>query len=152
MFKKIHSNRDPRDTVFSELKKEYAAYFGKVAIRTRAFTERHPKRLFGAMVFCIAVSAALSFTVFRKPLPLLNPASRQAGYKTQPKKETGPVSDGFGEILQLSSVLKETIALKKEVDSISAKKTLDNADSTILLKDLDRLRQINRPKGTRAVH
>ena len=29
MCKRLHSNRDPRDTVYSELKKEFSPYFGK---------------------------------------------------------------------------------------------------------------------------
>lgn len=143
MFRKIHSNRDPRDTVYTELKKEFAVYFGKAGSCGREFTERFPKILFGAMIFCIVVSIALSFTVFRKPAPV-KPAQPPAELKKPPKTSLSPLSDGFSEILRTGSALKETIGLKKEVDSITAQKTFSKADSTVLLKDLDNLQQINK--------
>jgi len=140
MFRKIHSNRDPRDTVYTELKKEFAVYFGKAGNCGREFTERFPKILFGAMIFCIVVSIALSFAVFRKPLPV--------AVKQRPKSTLKPLNDGFSEILRVGSALKETISLKKQVDSITAKKVMSKTDSLLLEKDLDLLQQINnRPQG-----
>ena len=140
MFRKIHSNRDPRDTVYTELKKEFAVYFGKAGSCGREFTERFPKILFGAMIFCIVVSIALSFAVFRKPLPV--------AVKQRPKSTLKPLNDGFSEILRVGSALKETISLKKQVDSITAKKVMSKTDSLLLEKDLDLLQQINnRPQG-----
>jgi len=140
MFRKIHSNRDPRDTVYTELKKEFAVYFGKAGNCGREFTERFPKILFGAIIFCIVVSIALSFAVFRKPLPV--------AVKQRPKSTLKPLNDGFSEILRVGSALKETISLKKQVDSITAKKVMSKTDSLLLEKDLDLLQQINnRPQG-----
>ena len=132
MFKKIHSNRDPGDTLYSEIKKEFGGYFSKAAGGTRTFTERYPKFLFGLMVFCIILSISVVFTLRKRHAP-------------PPKITVSPVSDGIGQILSLSSALKETIALKKQVDSISRKQSLDKSDSATLLKDLDRLHQINQP-------
>ena len=130
MFKKIHSNRDPGDTLYSEIKKEFGEYFHKAGSSTKSFTERYPKLLFGLMVLCITVSISVVFTLRKRPAP-------------PPKITVSPVSDGFSQILNLSAALKETITLKKQVDSLSKKRTLDNADSATLLNDLNRLQQIN---------
>ena len=130
MFKKIHSNRDPGDTLYSEIKKEFGEYFHKAGSGTKSFTERYPKLLFGLMVICIAVSISVVFALRKHPAP-------------PPKITVSPVSDGFSQILNLSAALKETIALKKQVDSLSKKRTLDKADSAALLNDLNRLQQIN---------
>lgn len=130
MFRKIHSKRNASDTLYSEIKKEFGGYFSKVGRGTRSFTERYPKLLFGLMIFSIVISISAVFTLRRHPAP-------------PPKIMVSPVSDGIGQILSLSSALKETIALKKQVDSISKKSNLDRADSTTLLIDLNRLGQIN---------
>jgi hypothetical protein len=138
MFKKIHSNRDPQDTVFSELKKEFRAYFDAAGTWFISFIDRYPNFLFGAMIILMLVSFALSFTVFRL---------REIPVKIQPSvkvRRPEPVSDGFDRILQAGAALKETIALKKLVDSITAKPTLSRADSTALENALDRLQQINK--------
>ncbi len=131
MFKKIHSNRDPGDTLYSEIKKEFGGQFNNIAGGTRSFAERYPRILFGLMIFCIAVSIAVVFTLRKPPVP-------------PPKISVSPVSDGVGQILSLSSAMKETLALKKQVDSISTLKKPDVTDSALLLKDLDRLGQINK--------
>ena len=139
MFRKIHSNRDPKDTVYSELKKEFAVYFAIAGKSGRAICDRYPVFLFGLMIFSIVLSIVLSFTVFRATVHVVK--------KPQTAK-VNPVSDSFSEILRTGSALRETIALKKEVDSITEKKTLNKADSAALLKDLDKLQQINnQPQG-----
>jgi hypothetical protein len=137
MFKKIHSNRNPEDTVYSELKKEFTVYFVKAGTIGRHIIGRYPKFIFGAMIFLMLVSIALTLSVFRKPQPV--------AVKQPPKTTLKPLNDGFSEILRVGSALKETISLKKQVDSISAKKTLNKTDSVTLVADLDRLQQINQP-------
>jgi len=136
MFKKIHSNRDPRDSVLSELKKEFAVYFGKAGNCGRSLVNLYPKFIFGTMIILLLVSTGLSFTLFRKHEP--SPAK-------VPQHTMKPVDDGFNAIWQAGSALKETIRLKREVDSITAKKILTKSDSTALVNDLDRLRLINQP-------
>lgn len=139
MFRKIHSNRDPQDTVFSELKKEFGVYYNRTANWGGKFTRRYPRLLFGAMVGLMLISLALSFTVFRpRDIPVkINPAVKIS--------HPEPISDGFSQIMQAGAALKETISLKKVVDSITAKPTLSKADSTVLENALDRLQQINKP-------
>ena len=135
MFKKIHSDRDPRDTVISEIKREFSPYFSKAGRGLKGTAERYPRFLFWMMVINITLSAILCFTVFRhKELPK----------KTQPVKVTAPVSNGFDQIIEAGTALRQTIRLKKRVDSITKKKALTHADSTALFNDLDSLQHIHR--------
>ena len=132
MFRKIHSKRDASDTLYSEIKKEFGGYFSKAGNETRSFTERYPKLLYGLMVLSIVVSISVVFALRKRPAP-------------PPKVTISPVSDSFSQVLRLSAALKETLVLKKQVDSISRKQTLDKSDSVLLLNDLDRLQKINQP-------
>jgi|GEM_PF-487902 len=146
MFKRIHSNRDPNDTLFSEIKKEFGAYFGKAESCSKVIMERHAKVIFMFMVGILIISIALSFTVFRHPdVPPKSfiKANVPLATSTQP----AVLSDGFSRIMQVGSALREMITLKKRVDSITSKKALTRQDSIILEKDLDRLQQINNPKN-----
>jgi len=136
MFKKITSNRDPRDTVYSEIKKEFRPYFNKAGQGLKGTAERYPKFLFAMMVINIMLSIILCLTVFRP--------------KGEPKKvplihQVTPVSTGFDQIMQAGAALRQTILLKKQVDSISKKKSLTKTDSAVLLKDLDSLQYISTP-------
>jgi hypothetical protein len=138
MFKKIHSNRDPQDTVFRELKKEFRVYFDQAGHGWRNFISRYPKFLFGSMIGLMLISLVLSFTVFRlRDVPLKIKTVAVSG-------QARPVSDGFSRIIQAGAALKETISLKKFIDSITAKPVLSEADSVRLEQALDRLQNINK--------
>ena len=130
MFKKIRSNRDPRDTVLTELGRELGPHFGKAKTKLRSVANNHPHFLFWMMVINISLSTILCFTVFR---------NREV---QKPIKITAPISIGFDKIIQAGAALRITIALKKQVDSLTKKKTLSSADSATLLKDLDSLNHI----------
>ncbi len=133
MFKKITSNRDPRDTVYSEIKKEFKPYFTKAGTGLKRTAERYPKFLFSMMVINICLSIILCFTVMRH---------KNVPEKKSPAHISNPVSGGFDRIMQAGAALKETIHLKKEVDSITRQHTLSKADSATLLQDLDSLQHI----------
>ena len=132
MFKKIHSNRDPKDTVFSEIKKEFRPYFNKAGISLKRATERYPVFLFWMMVINISLSIVLVSTVFRRKE---EPAKKHA-------VELSPVSDGFDQLLAAGHRLKTVISLKKQVDSLVHKKQPNAADSAQLLRDLDSLQHL----------
>jgi hypothetical protein len=132
MFKKIHSNRDPKDTVFSELKKEFRPYFNKAAISLKRAANRYPVFLFWMMVINISLSIVLVATVFRRKE---EPAKK-------PTMQLSPVSDGFDQLLAAGHRLKTVIALKKQVDSLVHKKQPDAADSATLMRDLDSLQHL----------
>jgi hypothetical protein len=133
MWKRIHSNRDPRDTLFTELKNEFRPWLGKANESLVSATRSHPRFFFAAMIVLLLISFGLSFTIFRhpeKPVPAL------AGHRD-------PVGDGFGQIMKATGQLRETLKLKQTVDSLSAKKQLSAADSLRLESALDRLRLIH---------
>jgi hypothetical protein len=134
MWRRIHSKRDPSDTLYSELKKEFGTYFGAVNSLMRKAAESYPRFLFGIMVLLMTVSLVLSFTVFRHPEPARPPVKNV---------RVNPVEEGFGQIMQATGKIRETIRLKHLVDSISAKKQFSAADSTALDSALSRLQQIH---------
>jgi len=135
MWRRIHSNRDPRDTLYRELRKEFNRYFGKAGSLCSSVLGRHPKFFFWGMVLLMLVSAVLSFTLFRRAGPVQHTAVQQ---------KINPVQDGFSQILQTAGKIRETLKLKHLVDSISAKKQLTGTDSTLLDSALDRLQQVNK--------
>jgi len=142
MFRKIRSNRDPGDTVWTELRREFGPHFGKAKTRLRSAAESHPKLLFWMMVSGITLSAVLSFTVFRHPV--------DPPQKKEPAKILAPVSDGFGQAMRATQALSEMLQLKKAIDSLSGKKQLTARDSATLEQALDRFQQLNKqfnPKG-----
>jgi hypothetical protein len=134
MFKKIHSNRDPRDTVWSEVRKQFSPYFNEAGTGLKKTAEQYPKFLFWMMVVNITLSIVLVTTVFRPKKQLA---------KTPPINLVKPVSGGFDKIIEAGKALRATIGLKKQVDSITHKKLLDKADSAALLKDLDSLQHLS---------
>jgi len=141
MFRKIHSNRDPRDTVYTELKKEFKPYVSKAGEGLKAATSRYPKFIFWMMVINIVLSAVLSFTVFRHKA-----AAKQL---KKPPDAVSPVSTGFDQIMQATAALREMTLLKKQIDSLSGKKQLNARDSLVLEKALDRFQQINHQFNSR---
>ncbi len=136
MFKRLSSNRDPRDTLLSELKKEFGGYAVKAAGKGRGFVNGYPRFVFGCMIALMLVSMALSFTVFRNREVVVKK-------KVPITQKSSPLTTGFGQLMQTGEALRETIALKQQVDSLIAKKHLTKADSATLEKALYRLQQIN---------
>src|ERR1700761_4929028 len=102
MFKKITSNRDPKDTVFSELKKEFRPYFVRAGTFLKRCTERYPVFLFWMMVINITLSVILVATKYHP--------------KPDTKKRIVKVSTtsaGFDQLLDASHQLKTTLDLKR---------------------------------------
>ena len=137
MWRRIHSNRDPRDTLYRELRKEFASYFDIAGVFSRRVFERWPKFIFSVMVMVMAVSLILTFTLFRHPEPTQPKA-------VKPVPNPDPVQDGFGKIMQTAGQIRETISLKHLVDSITAKQQLSATDSLALDSALNRLQQLHK--------
>ena len=133
MFRKLHSNRDPRDTLLSEINKEFRPYVRKAGPGLKSIINNHPRFLFTMMVINIVLSAVLSFTVFR----------HQAPPPKVVKPQANPVSTGFDQIMRTGEKLKRSIALKRQIDSLTAKKQLSAADSLALEKALDTIQKLN---------
>lgn len=132
MWRKMHSNRDPRDTLYSEIRKEFGGYFTATGNALTGLLNAYPKIFLVLMIFLMIISGALSFTVFRHPDTKATTAA----------KPVNPVSDGFSNILQTASRIKDGLHLKKVIDSLSTKKQLSAADSSALERALDSLQQI----------
>jgi len=135
MFRKIHSNRDPRDTVWTELRREFGPRFGKAKTQLAASANNHSRFLFWMMVVNILLSAILSFTVFRHPV--VPPVKK-------PVKVFAPIAGGVNDILQASYAISEMMRLRKAIDSLSAKKQMNARDSLTLERALDRFQQLNK--------
>jgi hypothetical protein len=130
MFRKITSNRDPSASIGSELKKEFGAYFGKAGDAGKNFIMCYPKFIFGAMVCLLTLSFSVSLFRHRE-------------IKHVPKISVSPTATGLSQIMQASTAIRKTLALKRQVDSITGKNTLCVADSLLLEKDLDSLQHIH---------
>jgi len=136
MWKKIHSNRDPRDTLYSELRREFRPWLERIITALRRLVSVHPKLTFYLMLSLLLFSAVLSFTVFRSREPV----------KTTAGGRPAVISDGFSKIMETADRLKETIRLKRVVDSLTARERLSAADSLALDSVLIRLQQIQQLK------
>lgn len=133
MFKKLRSNRDPRDTLFSELRKEFGVYADKLDQLSKGIAHRYPKFLFAAMVTLLIASVLLAVLLHKQPAP-------KEYAKVKP--ETAVMNDGFDQLLSAGAVLRQTIQLRRRVDSISAKKVLSKTDSQTLIRALDSLQHM----------
>ncbi len=136
MFRKLHSNRDPRDTLLKEIRKEFSVYFGKAESGIKSILQQYPKHVYGAMLVLMLLSLVLSFTVFRNLDPVPKPSI--AG-KDRP---LSPVSGGFDQILQTTSGLKQTLELKQQIDTLLSKGILTKADSIQLAVSLEKLQHL----------
>lgn len=141
MFRKIHSNRNPGDTLFSALGNEFAVYRNAAKIRVQAFLVAYPKPVFGIMVICILASAVLTLTVLRPG---------KSGPKPTVKTVTETAGRGFSQILSTADALRETLRIKQEISAIIARDTLTAADSLRLEKALDRFHQLTQTSNPNA--
>ncbi|MFI5160489.1 MAG: hypothetical protein ACHQHN_04390 [Sphingobacteriales bacterium] len=129
MFRKITSNRDPRSTLASELKKEFAPYHQSLRTQLKKIAQNYPKFLFAMMVINIILSVILVTTVFRRHPP-----------KTKPVAVAAP--GGFDRILEASAKLKKTINLKHTIDSLTQQRCLSAKDSLLLDSALDQFQKL----------
>ncbi|WP_214070040.1 hypothetical protein [Mucilaginibacter sp. dw_454] len=137
MFRKIHSNRDPKATLYSELKREFSPYFESAGAKTQLALQKNPKPFFWGMLALLLLSAVLSFTIFRKPAT----PQRKVGV-VKPVSRKKVLDDGFERILATGAALKRTLQIKSEVTGLLAKGKLNHADSLALEGALDSLGQI----------
>ncbi|GAA4339688.1 hypothetical protein GCM10023149_50550 [Mucilaginibacter gynuensis] len=133
MWKKLRSNRDPRDTLLSELKKEFGPYIIIGTIWLKRLLLTYPRCFFGGMVGLLAVSLLFSFTLF------LHPGSKA---KISTEQVSATADDSFSKIIAITGRMQETIVLKKTVDSLNRKPQLSAQDSARMIKTLQRLQQL----------
>nr|WP_294791018.1 hypothetical protein [uncultured Mucilaginibacter sp.] len=133
MFRKLHSNRDPRDTLYSEFKKEFRMYLERFNQMAKKIMLKYPRFLFGAMVLLLIASATLAILLHHKPM---------ARKPDKSKQETKVFNTELDRITAAGEALRQTIRLRRHVDSISAKKALTKTDSLGLIQALDSLQHI----------
>jgi hypothetical protein len=133
MFRKIHSKRDPNDTLFSALGKEFAVYLNVVKVRFQAFLKAYPNWIFGFMVMSILSSIVYTLTVSKRAKPRSN---------ITVKKVTEPAGQGFSQILSTADALRESLHIKREISALIAKDSLTSTDSLLLKNALDRFHQL----------
>jgi hypothetical protein len=137
MFRKIHSNRDPKDTILSQIKTEFRPYIEQASKSITQKLATQPIAVFIIMVLNIIISAGVSFTIFRNPAPAVK--------KNRPTHaKMNVVTDGFDQISHTASTIQQTIRLKNQIDSLSNKYQLNRQDSLTLEKDLDQLRHLQK--------
>lgn len=142
MFKRIHSNRAPGETLWKSLRQEFGTYFEQSGTSFGQFCANYPKAIFGSMVVLLLLSASLSFTIFHHPTQGRVPASATPQHNPAQVKSPHPLDDGFSRILETGTALKHTLGLKQEVEDILAKGKISPADSLRLEKALDSLAAI----------
>ncbi|MGP2550155.1 hypothetical protein [Mucilaginibacter rubeus] len=131
MLRRIRSNRDPRDTLYSELRREFGTYFQAGEVAVKRLSVAYPKFLFSCMIVLIILSFLLSFTLFR-----------HSSEKKVHQPVTRGVQQGFDRITGIATSIRQALELRRVVDSLSAKKQLTPTDSVLLDSTLDRLSRL----------
>lgn len=129
MFKRIHSNRDPGTTVYSEIRREFAVYLTKIRRAGQAFIKAHPRTTFVTMLVSLIASGVLCFTIERNH---------------EPPKPSPKFSPGISKLESTLAAIHWTMRIRNEVDSLATKEKLSHQDSLILENDLDSLSQFNK--------
>ena len=142
MFRKIHSNREPGTSVYQEIKKEFGIYFDRGEGYVRKVTTNYPNQVYAVMVFAMVVSIGLSFTYFRNQK---GETTRLSSPALELNRRPAPITGQLSQLLETTSLLKETLELKRHINGILSKEELTPTDSMELVKALDRLRIIQKP-------
>ena len=149
MFKKIHSNRQPQDTLYASIKTEFAPAFDKVDNKFQSLLRLYPKTIFIGMIFLMVVSGILSFTLFRN-----KPSSSNKGMLTINKgnakeREINRKTDsGMAGILLITQKLMAGIRLKQKIEGLIKQPILSHSDSANLLIAIDSLEMIRKTNKT----
>jgi hypothetical protein len=145
MFKKIHSNRQPENTLYSSIKTEFAPAFDKTDNKFQSLLGMYPKTIFISMIFLMVVSGILSFTLFRN-----NPSSSNKGMLTINKgnakeREIKQKTDsGMAGIMLITQKLMAGIRLKQKIEGLIKQPKLSHQDSASLLIAIDSLEMIRK--------
>ena len=132
MWKRLHSNRNPQDTLWREIKREFGGHFAGIQGAIFTFVNQHPRACYAFMSGSLLVSLLLSFTLFQHP-PDLHQKEFSAAF---------PLNKGINQVVTTAEKLKRTLLLKHLVDSLSSKKILCGADSLLLDSALTQLERI----------
>jgi hypothetical protein len=134
MWPRIHSNRKPEETLAAAVRQAFSRYLDPMGQWGRNKVRSNPMLAFYSMAGLLLVSILLSFMVFRN-------REMNAPVITRPLP---PVTRGLDRVLRTTGKLRETMALKQTVDSLSTLQRLSARDSARLLSALDRLQQLSK--------
>ena len=137
MFKKLHSNRNPKDTLSSQIKKEFSVYFERTEQYISAYLIKYPSQIFKGMIAVMLVSIVVSFSLSRSNK---NISSNTSTFFEAPTAGTNSIN----QLMETGSAIKETIVLKREIESIISRKILSKTDTSKLKLALDRLESLNK--------
>lgn len=134
MFRKIHSNRNPDDTIWRSLMTEFAVYINKAKSNFKSLLIAYPKHAYAIMVLLLLGSMLLTLTIGKPAKPKSLPENSRS--------LTQPARDGLSRLITGAGQFSESIRLKEEISAILAKDSLNGADSVHLEKAIDRLHQL----------
>lgn len=135
MYRKTIYEQDNQVTLFSELRKEFAANFTLLSQRRNQFLQRYPRQVFTGMLICLVTSVVLAFSVMRQKKVPSPSGMGKAGAE---------MTSGLEEILNTGTALKEILELQSQVEIILKKDSLNHVDSLLLKAAFDRLESINK--------
>jgi len=141
MFRKIRSNRAPDRTIPVELYREFRPYLVLMRRQIVQFLKAYPKQLFALMVMLLVFSVLYSFGV----LPRKDKEAAKAVASTGTEKRSGqsyPMSEGLSKISSTGIKLRKTLEIRKQVDSVLGRETLNSNDSAFLEAKLEELRKL----------
>src|SRR6202012_5516800 len=119
---------------FMQIKAEFHPYFERCSQKITQQLKQRPKTFLYVMVILMALSTVISFFILSNKEPVA---------KHVKAAKVSTVSDGFSQILSTAATIKQGLAIKHEIDSLSSIKTLSTRDSQTLINDLDKLHQLN---------
>ncbi|WP_426329094.1 hypothetical protein [Pedobacter sp. R-06] len=141
MFRKIRSNRAPDRTVPVELYHEFRPYLILLRRRMLRQLKTYPKQVFVLMVILIIFSVLYSFDVMslndKKKVKAVVFSNREKS-----SKPTYYINDGLSRISTTGAKLRKTLEIRKQVDSVLDRETLNRADSAFLEAKLEELRKL----------
>jgi hypothetical protein len=141
MFRKIRSNRAPDRTVPVELYHEFRPYLVLMRRRMVRLLKAYSKQVFVLMVLLVIFSVLYSFGV----LSLKDKKQVNAVAFTnegESRKPSYSINDGFSRIGTTGAKLRKTLEIRKQVDSVLDRETLNRADSAFLEAKLEELRKL----------
>lgn len=143
MFRKIHSKRDPRDTLLVALQREFAGQFEKFNARFLRFTGCYPRLIFAVMVLLLSLSVACSL-LFDRPEP------RVPDVIAFPAVQSS--LSGLGRVMQKAESVRESLRIREEANALLAQDSLSRADSLRLARAIDRFHELTITARPNEVH
>ena len=149
MFKKIHSNRQPEDTLYASIKTEFAPVFDKAGNKFQNLLKRYPKTIFIGMIFLMVVSGIVSFTLFRNKPSRSNKGMLTINRGNAKEREINRKTDSsMAGILLITQKLMVNIRLKQKIEGLIKQPRLSHQDSASLLIAIDSLEIIRKTNKT----